>query len=322
MAQLPYKEDSILFAPMEGITDEPYRLAIHKSFPEWDHYFTDFLRLPTNSQYSKEFIRSHFGNEVFNNPDLFEKTTLQILTTPIAQTEINLKKILELGFKSIDLNIGCPSRRVNNSHGGAFLLKDTLELSQVIKKIRMNFPHCFSVKMRIGFHDDSNFFESLKVFENEGVDAVTIHGRTRDQLYKGVADWSYIAHAVDYLNIPVIGNGDIWSVEDILSIKEKTRCHSVMIGRGAQKTPWLASDFKNNVNIADSTATRKENIIKYFNTLELEYSKAMPAEDKLLKRCKAFCRYLFDDYDDGVNIKREILRTKTISEFKEKLNQI
>lgn len=326
MNPLPYKENSILFAPMEGITDAPYRLAIAKEFPQWDHHFSDFLRIPTNSTYSKEFIIEHFGAEVFNTPNFYQKTTLQILTTPIAQTQSNLKNICELGFKSIDLNIGCPSKKVNGSRGGAYLLKDTKELAQVVSTIRKLYPHCFTVKIRIGYHDDSNFLESLKVFENEGVDAVTIHGRTRDQLYKGVADWNYIGQAVDYLKIPVIGNGDIWDLADIAAIKAKTNCHSIMIGRGAQKTPWLAKLYKEGLHHPQDSqqllATRKQNIIHYFHSLEKEYRQTFPTEEQLLKRFKAFCRYLFEDFANGQTIKKNILRTKSLIHFKENLYNI
>jgi tRNA-dihydrouridine synthase len=99
--------------------------------------------------------------------------------------------------------------------------------------------------MRIGYKDDNTFLDCIKLFEDEGVQAITIHARTRDQLYKGIADWSYIKQAVQATSLPIIGNGDIWTISDVKNIFEMTGCHSIMLGRGALKTPWMAKILKN-----------------------------------------------------------------------------
>ena len=92
--------------------------------------------------------------------------------------------------------------------------------------------------------DDKTFIDCIKLFEDEGVEAITIHGRTRDQLYKGLANWSYIEQAVKTTSLPIIGNGDLWTTSDIKNIFEQTGCHSVMLGRGALKTPWMSKILK------------------------------------------------------------------------------
>ena len=119
--------------------------------------------------------------------------------------------------------------------------------------------------MRIGFKDDSNFLDCIKLFEHEGVNAITIHGRTRDQLYKGVADWKYIRMAAKATSVPIIGNGDIWSVSDIQNIFDYTNCHSIMLGRVALKLLGRTlSKTKKNYNNDYLRLEKKNSILLFF----------------------------------------------------------
>jgi len=323
-----FNKGSLIFAPMEGITDERYRLAIYKTCPDWDYFYTDFLRCPTVGHFTDRKVLEHYGDKVYNLDELREKTIYQILTTTRAQTEPIVKQVAKLNVKQLDLNLGCPSKTVNNHGGGSYLLQDLDSLKIIIKKIRANFPRHFSVKMRIGYRDDKNFIEALKLLEGEGVDSITLHARTRDQLYKGVADWKYLEKASNAVSIPLVGNGDIWTVQDIRDVLVNCGCHSVMIARGALKTPWLAELYKKyENNISDLTdevllQERIERLPVYFQHLENEYQKFTDDEQIILKRFKAFSRYLFDDFNDSAKLKSGFLRTKELSLFKEKLLEL
>lgn len=317
---LPFTEKSLLFAPMEGITDPLYRKAVMKLYPEWDRFSTDFLRIPGNGHYSEKKIIEHVGREIFNNSELMGKTTFQILTSAKANIEHTVKQIEGLGITHLDLNLGCPSRKVNSHGGGSFLLSNLEELKVVLEKIRRNFPHRFTVKMRIGYRNDELFEQSLKLIEDQGADAVILHARTRDQLYKGIADWSYIKKAVEILNIPLIGNGDVWNTQDIDRLYEQSNCHSIMVARGAMKTPWLAKVKKHNLN--DSLALRLELLPEYFFELKNVYSEAGWSEDQILKRYKALSRYLFDDFPDHEEMKKKFMRSKALKEFETYLTHI
>lgn len=315
----PYK--SLFFAPMEGITDEPYRRALYRLCPDWDFYSTDFLRIPSEGEYKDEKIIEHYGSSILKNSSLKKKTCYQILTTHKANTESHIKRINELGFHHLDLNLGCPSRKVNSHKGGAYLLSNLNELEGIIKIIRANFTEIFTCKIRIGFRDDQLFEDIIKLLNNEGVEAITIHGRTRDQMYEGKADWSYIKKAVEISKIPIIGNGDIWELEDIDKIFNETNCYAVMLGRGALKTPWMASwykDWKKGDLRLDETfllQERKKYLETYFDYLEQEYG-SLRDERGLLKRFKAFSRYLFDDFENASEIKSLCLRSMTLKDFK------
>ena len=302
---------------MEGITDEPYRIALLKTFPEWSQLFTDFLRVPTVGKITERSIMEHYGKRIFANTEWRKRNSFQILTSPRAQTEMVVQILDSIGFHHLDLNLGCPSHTVNSHFGGAYLLSNHQELKSILNTIRTHFKGTFTVKMRIGYRDDKNFFDSLKLIEDAGVEAVTLHARTRDQLYKGVADWSYIKQAVDSVSIPIIGNGDIWNAEDIDKIFTMTNCHSVMLGRSALKTPWLAGLYADGANTDETFLLfeRKKYLELYFEALLVEYREVQWNDLHILKRFKSFSRNLFDDYEDGEVIRGCFLRSESLAEF-------
>lgn len=323
-----FPKGSLFFAPMEGITDEPYRNAIQQAFPEWSYLSTDFLRIPSQGEYSEKKIMEHYGEKTFASKQVKNKTAYQILTTAHANTAIHIRKIEALGFDHIDLNLGCPSRKVNGHKGGAYLLKDLPTLKEIIKTIRENFKGIFTAKIRVGFHDDSQFLDLLRLLEDEGVEAITLHGRTRDQLYEGKANWAYIKQAVKALNIPLIGNGDCWTLTDIERMFEETDCHGVMLGRGALKTPWMATLFDENKNRLHSVNEeyllfeRQRQLDYYFYLLEKNYRAKGLDDDQLLRRFKAFSRYIYDDYPQGEEVRSQFLRSRTLEEYQEKLMRL
>lgn len=305
---------------MEGVTDEVYRLGLINAFPEWDRFYTDFLRVPTIGKYQNSRIRGHFGHQVLKSQELREKTVFQLLTTKKANTIDTLYQLNEIGINHLDLNLGCPSRTVNLHGGGAYLLSDHESLEYVIRTIRKNFSKVFTAKIRVGFRDDKNFEDTLRLLENEGVDAITVHARTRDELYKGVANWDYIKKAVETVSIPIIGNGDAWTTKDIEDMFSYTGCHAVMVGRGALKTPWLAWLKKNNIN--ETAEIRSQMIKKYFFTLHKTYKENSFTDKYLLKKYKVISRYIFDDLKNGIEFKRELFRAQEISTLLNLINSL
>lgn len=319
---------SLLFAPMEGITDEPYRMAIQEAFPEWSYLSTDFLRIPSQGEYSDKKILEHFGEKTFNHQKAKSKTAYQILTTAKANTIPHIQRLEKLGFDHIDINLGCPSRKVNGHLGGAYLLSDLAALKKIIGDIRSNFSGLFTAKIRVGFRDDKNFLDILRLLEDEGVEAITLHGRTRDQMYEGRANWAYVKEAVNALSIPLIGNGDCWSLSDIEQMFEETDCHAVMLGRGALKTPWMATLYEENkdhlshVNEDYLLYERQKYLDYYFHLLERNYRKKGLDDDQLLRRFKAFSRYIFDDYPNSESLRSKFLRSRTLAEFQGNLDRL
>ena len=311
---------------MEGVTDPTYRKTVMGLFPDWDMFATDFLRVPTEGHITHKKAIEHFGEKIFNDPELKIKTTYQILTTPRANTNQTVEVLNDLEFNHLDLNLGCPSRRVNAHLGGSYLLSDTKLLEQVVCNIRKNFNRCFTVKIRAGYKDDTEFDNIIKTLDGCGVDAITIHGRTKVEMYKGFAQWKYFSRACELTNIPIIANGDIWTPEDIEKIFTETNCYGIMCGRSAMKTPWLAQLYylykKKEVTLPEERLklrTKLNNI--YFSSLEKNFSEILD-EAKTLKKLKSLIRYSFEDYSGGEDFKRKLLRSSDFNFFTYEINNI
>jgi tRNA-dihydrouridine synthase B len=158
--------------------------------------------------------------------------------------------VQDTGFDTVDLNLGCPAKRVVSCNGGSGLLRDLPKIGELFRAIRAAVTIPFTVKFRMGWNDDHIVcVELAKMAEAEGLCAVALHARTREQGYNGQARWEWIAAIKDAVKIPVIGNGDIRTPEDACAMVAQTGCDAVMIGRTAPANPWI---FR---QIAQYTAT-------------------------------------------------------------------
>ena len=156
----------------------------------------------------------------------------------------------DAGFDIVDLNLGCPAKRVVACNGGSGLLRDLPLIEVIFKRVRAAISIPFTVKFRMGWNDRNLVCVPLaKMAEDCGLNAVALHARTREDGYSGQARWEYIAAVKDAVSIPVIGNGDVITPEDAVAMVDKTGCDAVMIGRAAPANPWI---FR---QIAQYTAT-------------------------------------------------------------------
>ena len=156
----------------------------------------------------------------------------------------------QTGFDMVDLNLGCPAKRVVACNGGSGLLRDLPLIAEIFKTVRAAVAIPFTVKFRLGWNDNHIIcVELAKLAQESGLQAVALHARTREQGYSGQARWEHIAEVKDAVSIPVIGNGDVRTPEDACALVSKTNCDAVMIGRAAPANPWI---FR---QIAQYTAT-------------------------------------------------------------------
>ncbi len=148
--------------------------------------------------------------------------------------------VQDAGFDLVDLNLGCPAKRVVACNGGSGLLRDLPTIETIFKAVRAAVSIPFTVKFRMGWNDGYIVcVELAKMAEDCGLNAVALHARTREDGYTGQARWEYIAAVKDAVGIPVIGNGDVRTPEDAAAMVDATGCDAVMIGRAAPSNPWI-----------------------------------------------------------------------------------
>ncbi len=178
----------------------------------------------------------------------------------------------DTGFDLVDLNLGCPAKRVVKCNGGSGLLKDLPVIRTIFEAVRAAVKIPFTVKFRLGWDDDNIVCVPLaRMAEECGLDAVALHARTREQGYSGNARWEWIAAVKDVVKVPVIGNGDIRTPEDAIAMVAQTGCDGVMIGRTAASNPWIFRQIRQHAETGrydqPTEADRYQMIRTYFKML-------------------------------------------------------
>jgi len=238
----------ISLAPMEGVVDFTMRNVLTR-VGGYDHCVTEFVRVTNLLLPARVFKR--FCPELNNNSKTPAGTPIRIQllgSNPDAMAE-NAYRATELGSPGIDINFGCPSKTVNRSDGGSILLKTPNRVFDIVSAIRKKLPaeQPVSAKLRLGYEDKSLFLENALAAIEGGASEITVHARSKVDGYKPPAHWEYIAKIREAVSVPVIANGDIWSVDDYWRCREITGCEHVMIGRGALRKPGLARDIKKSI---------------------------------------------------------------------------
>jgi len=229
--------------------------------------------------------------------------------------------VQDTGFDTVDLNLGCPAKRGVGCNGGSGLLRDLPRIGEIFHAVRKAVTIPFTVKFRLGWNDAQIVcVELARMAEAEGLNAVSLHARTREQAYTGQARWEWIAAIKQAVNIPVIGNGDIRTPEDAAAMVAQTGCDAVMIGRAAPANPWI---FR---QIAQYTATgsyeqptvmdRYRMIRAYFQMMldEQEACKDLPRDARMGEtagKMKQFASWFTHGVPGGARLRASIYQAKT-----------
>lgn len=225
-------ENNLILAPMAGVTDLPFRLLCKEQG-------AGLLCMEMVS--AKAILYKNKNTEELLTIDARENpVSLQLFgSDPDIMSEI-ARQIEERPFDILDINMGCPVPKVVNNGDGSALMKNPKLAGEIIEKTARAIRKPVTVKIRKGFDETCiNAVEMAHIAQESGAAAVAVHGRTREQYYSGKADWDIIRKVKEAVSIPVIGNGDILSAEDVIAMEEKTGCDGFMIARGAEGNPWI-----------------------------------------------------------------------------------
>ncbi len=302
---------NIFLAPMAGVTDLPFRLLCKEqgaslvytemvSAKAMHYNDTETLKLTETHQDERPVAVQIFGSE----PEI------------MAEAAERLSRREDIAL--IDINMGCPAPKIVKNGEGCTLMKNPKLVRSIARAVVNSSLKPVTVKIRKGWDDKSiNAIEIAAICEEEGVKAVTVHGRTREQYYSGNADWSIIKDVKSALTIPVIGNGDIKSPEDAKKMLDISGCDGIMVGRGAQGNPWI---FK---NIADylgkGTYKSKPNNILLLETILRHYSlmEHFKGDRTAVLEMRKHIGWYFHGFYDSAKLRAKIFATQNKEEIVE-----
>ncbi len=274
---------SLVLAPMEGITDAPMR-AILSERGGFSYCVSEFIRVsqnPLSVKTIKQYVPEAATGCVTPSGTPVQ---IQLLGGDAERLAESAQSAVMCGAQAIDLNFGCPAPTVNRHDGGATLLKYPERIKNIVRSVRDALPSIVpvSAKLRLGWDDMNQVFLNAQMAQEGGAAWITIHARTRMQGYIPPAHWSFIGQVIKEVDIPVVANGEIWTLDDFKRCRDQTQANSFMVGRGVLGDPELSRGIARELGIPIET----QSVWKNVNPGRENYLEAKEDWIRLLRR---FC---------------------------------
>ena len=313
--KLPWDKDCwpLMLAPMQGLTNRALRTVfINRVRP--DVVFTEYVRAQADtSKCISDNDRREIENEGNTAP-----LVVQLIGSNINFLVAAAETAQELGAEHLNINLGCPYGRMTKNSAGGALLKAPANLPLILKSLRKTIFGSFSIKVRSGYDDPSQLLSLVTMFEDCGIDFLIVHPRTVLQQFNGSADHNVTAAVVRCTSLPVIANGDIWTVSDRDRIISQTGAAGLMLGRGAIADPLLFERLRGNYSALSTPPKRAEELQDYLQELLTGYQGLFCGEHQVLSKMKEVLSHIKDPYFSKQV--RKLKKTRGLAEFSELLS--
>lgn len=306
-------KNNLILAPMAGVTDLPFRLIVEKFNPGL---------VCTEMVSSKAlFYGDEKTKQLLKTDGEKRPISMQIFGSDIESMAFAAKYVSEFA-DIVDINMGCPAPKVVKNGDGSKLLLDLNKAQEIIKAVVANSKVPVTLKFRKGWDKEHIVAcELAKIAEKNGISAITIHGRTRDEFYSGKADWDVIKKVKETVKIPVIGNGDIIDEESAKHMLEYTGADGIMIGRGAMGNPWIFAQIEHFLRTGEKlprpTNQEKYEILKEHIELDIREKGESVALNEMRKHISWYTKNM----KDSSNFRNEINHIENKDELMKKIEE-
>jgi tRNA-dihydrouridine synthase B len=300
------KHHPFVLAPMAGITDMPFRVFMKKLG----------AGLVVSELVSANGIKYGGVNtmKLLDYDEVERPVGLQLFGEDPEVLADAARKVEELGADFVDLNFGCPVKKVVQKGAGSAVLKDLNHLTRILRAVKAAIKIPLTIKIRTGWDQNQrNALDVIKVAHDEGVTWVAIHGRTRSQGYSGSADWEFITSIKAVSPLPIIGNGDLVSAEMAVNRLRQSQCDGVMIGRGCLKNPWIFQEARNLLYGLAQNAGINYDYLPVLSALKAGLEQVHD-ERTVVIQLRKFGMWYSAGFPDSSTFRRDIFSTKTTQE--------
>ena len=307
----------IFMAPMEGVVDHHLR-RLFSAIGGIDVCVTEFVRITQTVLPQKVFKR--YCPELL--VPLSIPVRVQLLGSDPDMMALNARKVAAMGAAAIDLNFGCPAKTVNRNRGGACLLQDTELLYRLVKAVRDAVPAATPVtaKIRLGYQSRSHYVENAQAIWAAGAQEIVVHARSKEDRYNPPAYWHCIDEIRQAVPIPIIANGEIWTLQDFLQCRQESGCRDIMLGRGLLARPDLARQIKAYLSGDHWLPIGWHQLLPLIYSYHQETVISYPAK-YCGNRLKQWLMYLSRTYPEAVTLFEQIKRLRDPDEIDKALTR-